>query len=340
MIFYFILENSYFSSSSTSYCILQYASGLSISHNCTITNENSLTFGYIINTYQTIPAGKFELSHYGIDSNNMDGSDTSFNVILFSKETYDEGYVIDQTITTGPIVYLNSGSISPSLTLTATFNNYNYLSKTYFDLGFQINQRGLYKTEYINLDLSKLESDNLNNRDYKCIMLYSNKEKSSDFMSVSFASFEQVLIKPKKDILTFTQAYYLRCYHIIIPYAGLDQKGQFNISGFVATSENTPIISRVSFTVKTFNYSTVFNYFELEFTQKLLSSPGNNQDMMFSLVSRSFNLTNSSRIIVWFPYYYPSLLNLDGKIFCQINGMVKNIFFLIIFFFLKKNIFF
>jgi len=301
---------------------LQYASGLSVSHNCTITNENSLNFGYIINTFQAIPAGKFEISHYGINSNNMDGSDTSFNVQLFSTQTNDESSIIDQTTTTGSIVYINSGTISPSLTLTVKFNNYNSRSKTYFDLGFQINKRGLYQTEYINLDLSTLESDNSNNRDYKCIILNFNKEKTSDFMSISFISFKEILIKPKKDILTFTEAYYLRCYHIIIPYAGLDQNGTFNISGFVATSENNPIISRVSFNVKTFNYSLMFNYFELEFKRKLLSSPGNNQDMFFSLVSRSFNLTSSSRIIVWFPYYYPSFLNLDGKIYCQINEIV------------------
>lgn len=303
---------------------MQYSSGKSINHSCSIYYENSRNFGYIIQTNQVIPASNFYLFHYGIDSNNVDGSETSFNVFLYAKQSGDSNYIIDQTSTAATFGYSNNVTSNPSLSLTAYFENKNYASKTYFEIGFQIKLRGLYKTEAIVLSVNALTNDNLNNLDYECIILNSNKEKTSDFLSIEMNNFDQISIMPKKEIITFTDAYYFRCYHVIIPQ-NLPSNGGFNISGFIRSSNNIQITSRVSIFVGSFSFTTALSYFELYLEKKLFSSPGNTQNIQFLITSNSITLTKTSRIIVWFPFYYPDLLNHDGKILCQINGIVSYI---------------
>ena len=259
-----------------------------------------MTFGYLINTNQKIPAGKFDLIHYGIDSSNTDGSDTSFNVYLLSERSTDSNDIIDKTTQSATFGYTNVGVVSPTLTLTASFNNYNPQAKTFFDIGFQISQRGLYTTESIILDLTVIGNDNYNNRDYECLILNSNKDKSSDFLTIYFNTFSQIFIKAKNDILAFSQPYYFRCYHMINPI-GVDSNGGLTITGLVVNSQNFAIISKVGVYVSKFNYTISFSYFEAFFKQKLLSFPGNSQDLQFTFASTLLNLTNSSRILVWFP---------------------------------------
>ena len=315
----------YFQSSSNSFCVLRYSNGTSISHTCTIVSDTLQSFSYTIGTTQSIPAGKFDIIHYAVDSTNQNGTDTTFDIYLYSQFLSDENYIIDQSLSTNPgkFSYNNNptNSIIPSVSLTASFNNKNCNSKGFFDIGFQVNSRGLYPTESIVLDLTPLYSDNMNNLDYECVVLNSNKIVSNYFKSLSFSTFTQLRLFAKSEILSFSSYYYLRCYQIILPNI-VDLNGGFNVSAFVATNENLAITPQTSIYVNPFNHSTAFNYFELSFLSKDLSSPGNSQDLQFSITPTSSDLNNTSRIFVWFPYYYPPMLNSDGMIFCRINEIV------------------
>jgi len=269
--------------------------------------------------------------HYGIDSTNSNGSATTFSVYLISQQnSIDNNYIIDQSAAASPgsFGYNNNPITFPTLSLSTSFNNYNSKSKTFFDIGFQINSRGLYPTESIMLDLTSLENDNMNNLDYECLVLDSNKAKSPDFQSATFSTWSQISLIAKNEIISFSQNYYFRCYHIIVPSV-LNSNGGFNFSGYVASSVNSAITAITSVSaslLNTFNYTTIFSYFELNFIENDLSSPGNTQDLKFSITSTNENLTNTSRIIVWFPYYYPPLLNSDGTIYCLINEIVNHFF--------------
>lgn len=303
---------------------MTYSNGNNINHTCEIIVENQKTFSYIINTNQTIIASQFNLYHYGIDVDDSDGQDTDFNVYLYAFYSQNSNYIIDQTSTAASFKYLNTVFAFPSVSLTMTFNNYNCKSKTYFDIGFQINLRGLYSAESFVLDLTPIANDNSNNLDYECLILNSNKEKTNDFLSIQFDSgipLKEIKLKPKQDITSFSQPYYLRCYHIQAPEI-VDSNGGFNISALVKSQNNDIIISKTNGRAQIFNYTTVLEYFQLSFNQKLLSSPGNTQDISIYL-SSFLNLTYSSRIIIWFPYYYPSNLNQEGKVYCYINNTVK-----------------
>lgn len=312
---------------------MAYSNGNNINHTCEILVESQKTFSYIIKTNQTIAAGLFNLYHYGIDSDDSDGQDTDFNVYLYAIFSQNSNYIIDQTSTTASFKYLNTVSVFPSISLSMSFNNYNCKSKTYFDIGFQINLRGLYATESFVLDLTPIANDNSDNLDYECLVLNLNKEKTNDFLSIEFSSgipFTEIKLTPKQDITSFSQPYYLRCYHIKAPEI-FDSNGGFNFTAFVSSQDNSIIISKTSGRAQIFNYTTVLEYFQLSFNQKLLSSPGNAQDISIYLSSFS-NLTYSSRIIIWFPYYYPANLNQEGKVYCYINNTV---IFFFKYFFLK-----
>lgn len=256
---------------------------------------------------------------------NSDGVDTTFSVTLYSQNGGSDNYIIDQSgsESSGSFGYNNNPTAFPSLILSASFNSRNLKAKTFFDLGFQVSSRGLYATELIVLDLSPLVPDNMGNLDYECLVLSPNMEKSPDFEKISITSLSEVIISAKSEISSFSQSYFLRCYHIVLP-SSTDSNGGFNISGFVSDSTKRPITSKTSISVTPFNFTSYFSYFELEFLEKTLSSPGNGQELRISIISTNQNLNSSSRVILWFPYYYPPLLNSDGKLFCQINEIVRN----------------
>ena len=303
---------------------------------CTASLSSSTSIQFLLSNCPSCPypAGTYIIYHYGNTAPAVSFSSSIISSYVHQATAITTKLASGNLVDSTPANFASSASISYDYSMSSIANfsvsaqaSFSYPQQgamTNFSFVFGPNNRGIYASEAIVIDLGTFSTENSGNPLLDCGVYSAVDVRDNRFYSISMSSLSQIVLKAAVDIIQYDNnpRFLFHCENLRVPM--MTQIDRNITVGLKDSSLNNFIQASMVVSCQNFSDTRQFGNQENVVLSKLWNYYLLKNEILFN-VSVNITVTKDTLLFIGFPsYYLPELVSTNEYLFCQINGVTVN----------------